>query len=187
MTGFDLLQQLRRPQQQQQQASDAIDAIDAKATDASDAGDAPLTAAASTASEYILDRAPTQTAGDRLHAKCGGRYVSVVRLDGGGLACVDSICYHAGGNLGLGDLEDDVLICPQHRFRVCLRTGDAVEGGDAHARARQRLHVAYEREGSLRVRLGTNGDVASDRFASADENMWNDTMWSEIRIARPVE
>ena len=187
MTGFDLLQQLRRPQQQQQQASDAIDASVASAIDASDAGDAPLTAAASTASEYILDRAPTQKAGDRLHAKCGGRYVSVVRLNGGGLACVDSICYHAGGNLGLGDLEDDVLICPQHRFRVCLRTGDAVEGGDAHARARQRLHVAYEHEGSLRVRLGTNGDAASDRFASADENMWNDTMWREIRVARPAE
>ena len=181
MTGIDLLQRLRRPRNQQP------DAIDASATDASDADDAPLTAAASTASEYILDRAPTQTAGDRLHAKCGGRYVSVVRLNGGGLACVDSICYHAGGNLGVGDLEDDVLICPQHRFRVCLRTGDATEGGEAQARARQRLHVAYEHEGSLRVRLGTNGDVASDRFASADENMWNDTMWREIRVARPVE
>ena len=185
MTGFDLLQQLRRPQQQQQQASDAIDA---SATDASDADDVQLTAAASTASEYILDRAPTQTAGDRLHAKCGGRYVSVVRLNGGGLACVDSICYHAGGNLGVGDLEDDdVLVCPQHRFRVCLRTGDATEGGGAHARERQRLHIAYEHEGSLRVRLGAGGDVASDRFASADENMWNDTMWREIRVARPAE
>ena len=179
MTGIDLLQRLRRPegQQQQEQQHDAIDEIDA-ITDASDPP--PPT-------EYVLDRAPTQTAGNRLHAKCGGRYVSVVRLNGGGLACVDSICYHAGGNLGLGDLEDDVLICPQHRFRVCLRTGDATEGGGAHARARQRLHVAYEREGSLRVRLGTNGDAASDRFASADENMWNDTMWREIRVARPVE
>ena len=173
MTGIDLLQRLR-PKNQQQPQPDAIDA-----SDASDAPPPPT--------EYVLDRAPTQTAGDRLHAKCGGRYVSVVRLNGGGLACVDSICYHAGGNLGLGDLEDDVLICPQHRFRVCLRTGDATEGGDAHARGRQRLHVAYEKEGSLRVRLGTNGDAASDRFASADENMWNDTMWREIRVARPAE
>jgi len=180
MTGIDLLQRLRRPVSQQQPQPDAIDASDAIIDD-SDASDPPTT------TEYVLDRAPTQTAGDRLHAKCGGRYVSVVRLNGGGLACVDSICYHAGGNLGLGDLEDDVLICPQHRFRVCLRTGDATEGGDAHARGRQRLHVAYEKEGSLRVRLGTNGDAASDRFASADENMWNDTMWREIRVARPAE
>ena len=178
MTGIDLLQRLRRPVSQQQ--PDAIDASDA-IIDASDASDPPPP------TEYVLDRAPTQTAGNRLHAKCGGRYVSVVRLNGGGLACVDSICYHAGGNLGVGDLEDDVLVCPQHRFRVCLRTGDAVEGGDAHARERQRVHVAYECEGSLRVRLGTGGDVASDRFASADENMWNDTMWREIRVARPVE
>ena len=180
MTGIDLLR-LRRPegqqQRQQEQQHDAIDEIDA-ITDASDP---------STTTEFVLDRAPTQTAGSRLHAKCGGRYVSVVRLNSGGLACVDSICYHAGGNLGVGDLEDDVLVCPQHRFRVCLRTGDAVEGGDAHAPARQRLHIAYEHEGSLRVRLGTGGDVASDRFASADENMWNDTMWREIRVARPVE
>ena len=176
MTGIDLLQRLRRPEGQQSQP----DAIDASSSDASDAPPTPT--------EYVLDRAPTQTAGDRLHAKCGGRYVSVVRLNGGGLACVDSICYHAGGNLGVGDLEDDdVLICPQHRFRVCLRTGDAIEGGDAHARARQRLHVAYENEGSIRVRLGAGGDVASDRFASADENVWNDLMWREIRVARPVE
>ena len=176
MTGIDLLQRLRPKNQQQPQP----DAIDASSSDTSDAPPPPT--------EYVLDRAPTQTAGDRLHAKCGGRYVSVVRLNSGGLACVDSICYHAGGNLGVGDLEDDdVLICPQHRFRVCLRTGDAVEGGDAHARARQRLHVAYENEGSIRVRLGAGGDVASDRFASADENMWNDLMWRKIRVARPVE
>ena len=175
MTGIDLLQRLRRPRNQQPDAIDANDEI----IDDSDP---------STTTEFVLDRAPTQTAGDRLHAKCGGRYVSVVRLNSGGLACVDSICYHAGGNLGVGDLEDDdVLVCPQHRFRVCLRTGDAVEGGDAHARARQRLHVAYENEGSIRVRLGAGGDVASDRFASADENMWNDLMWREIRVARPVE
>ena len=180
MTGIDLLQRLRRPKSQQQPQPDAIDASDAIIDD-SDASDPPTT------TEYVLDRAPTQTAGNRLHAKCGGRYVSVVRLNGGGLACVDSICYHAGGNLGLGYLEDDVLICPQHRFRVCLRTGDATEGGEAQARARQRLHVAYECDGSLRVRLGTNGDAASDRFASADENMWNDTMWREIRVARPAE
>ena len=166
-----------RPKNQQQPQPDAIDA---SSGDTSDAPPPPT--------EYVLDRAPTQTAGDRLHAKCGGRYVSVVRLNSGGLACVDSICYHAGGNLGVGDLEDDdVLICPQHRFRVCLRTGDATEGGGAHARTRQRLHVAYECDGSLRVRLGTGGDVASDRFASADETTWNDTMWREIRVARPVE
>ena len=176
MTGIDLLQRLRRPKSQQQPQPDAIDA---SSSDASDTQQTPT--------EYVLDRAPKQTAGSRLHAKCGGRYVSVVRLNGGGLACVDSICYHAGGNLGVGDLEDDVLICPQHRFRVCLRTGDATEGGDARAHARQRLHVAYELEGSLRVQLGAGGDAASDRFASADENMWNDTMWREIRVARPVE
>ena len=87
----------------------------------------------------------------------------------------------------MGDLEDDVLVCPQHRFRVCLRTGDATEGGGAHARVRQRVHVAYECDGSLRVRLGAGGDVASDRFASAAETAWNDTMWREIRVARPVE
>ena len=178
MTGIDLLQRLRRPRNQQPDAIDASDSI----VDASDADDTQQTP-----TEYVLDRAPAQTAGDRLHAKCGGRYVSVVRLNGGGLACVDSICYHAGGNLGVGDLEDDVLVCPQHRFRVCLRTGDATEGGEAQARGRQRLHVAYELEGSLRVRLGAGGDAASDRFASADENMWNDTMWREIRVARPAE
>ena len=83
MTGIDLLQRLRRPkspqQPQQEQQHDAIDENDA-ITDASDP---------STTTEFVLDRAPTQKPGDRLHAKCGGRYVSVVRLNSGGLACVE--------------------------------------------------------------------------------------------------
>ena len=100
MTGIDLLR-LRRPegqqQQQQEQQHDAIDEIDA-VTDASDP---------STTTEYVLDRAPTQTAGSRLHAKCGGRYVSVVRLNSGGLACVSEgfVVRHAAAQC-----EDAVII-----------------------------------------------------------------------------
>ena len=110
-------------------------------------------------------------------------------------AQVDSICYHAGGNLGAGDLEDcgdagPHLVCPQHRFRVRLRDGHALEGGDeADVGARQRVHVAYESAGEVRVRVAADVSrpLASDRFAAARETSWHDAFWREIRVARPVE
>ena len=169
MTGIDLLQRLRPKNQQQPQP----DAIDASSSDTSDAPPPPT--------EYVLDRAPTQTAGDRLHAKCGGRYVSVVRLNSGGLACVDSICYHAGGN-SVWEIWRPRLICPQHRFRVCLRTGDATEGGGAHAHtpaAACRLRVRR----ISRVRLGTGGDVAGPRCADETAERHDGAR----SVARPVE
>ena len=118
----------------------------------------------------------------------GGRFVSVIRLGDGSLAAVDSICYHAGGSLGLGAIEDgNKIICPQHKYRVCLRTGAAFAGGDRAAEGRrQRVHVAYEVDGALRVRPSAGGALASDRFAGARETSWHDVMWREVRVARPV-
>ena len=43
--------------------------------------------------------------GSKVQARVHGRYVSVFNLDGA-LHCIDAICYHAGGPLTVGDIEE---------------------------------------------------------------------------------
>ena len=66
---------------------------------------------------HICDTASLREDG-RVHSKLGGRYITVFR-HAGALFCIDSICYHAGGPLALGDIEDldgkPVVKCPWHR------------------------------------------------------------------------
>ena len=39
---------------------------------------------------------------------------------------IDDICTHDGGELAGGAVEGDVVICPRHGARFCLRTGAAL-------------------------------------------------------------
>jgi 3-phenylpropionate/trans-cinnamate dioxygenase ferredoxin subunit len=39
---------------------------------------------------------------------------------------IDDICTHDGGELAGGAIEGDVVICPRHGARFCLRTGAAL-------------------------------------------------------------
>ena len=42
---------------------------------------------------------------NRLHLKIDGRYVSIIKYQER-LYCLDSVCFHAGGPLALGDIEE---------------------------------------------------------------------------------
>lgn len=42
---------------------------------------------------------------------------------GGDLFAYDGICPHAGGPLGQGNLEGNILICPWHAWEYDCRTG----------------------------------------------------------------
>ena len=39
---------------------------------------------------------------------------------------IDDVCTHDGGGLAGGAVEGDVVICPRHGARFCLRTGAAL-------------------------------------------------------------
>jgi len=45
----------------------------------------------------------------------------------GKVFCIDSTCYHAGGPLGLGDIEDldgdPCIVCPWHHYKITLAEG----------------------------------------------------------------
>ena len=68
----------------------------------------------------------------RLHTHIEGRYITIFRQKGI-LSAIDSICYHAGGPLTLGDLQDieelsgiTAVSCPWHKFLVSITDGTRI-------------------------------------------------------------
>ena len=69
--------------------------------------------------------------GDRVHVQLGDRHVTLINHRGE-VYCLDSLCYHAGGPLGIGDIEDvggrACLSCPWHLYKVTLESGEKLYG-----------------------------------------------------------
>jgi 3-phenylpropionate/trans-cinnamate dioxygenase ferredoxin component len=61
-------------------------------------------------------------AGSVRSVEVDGAQVAVFNLDGTCYAIEDT-CTHDGGVLTGGDVEDDVVICPRHGARFCIKTG----------------------------------------------------------------
>lgn len=122
----------------------------------------------------------------RMHLNIGGRYVSIIRHKDQ-LHCIDSVCFHAGGPLALGDIEEmeegnPCLVCPWHFYHVSILNGEkwyqaAQPGEDGKLHAgnwksvgrRQRVHDVELREDGLYVRLHLDGTLASDDYACKQE------------------
>ena len=54
-----------------------------------------------------------------------GVLVAVFNLEGEFYA-IEDICSHDGGTLTGGDIEGDEIICPRHRARFNIKTGDVL-------------------------------------------------------------
>jgi 3-phenylpropionate/trans-cinnamate dioxygenase ferredoxin subunit len=63
--------------------------------------------------------------GDYASVEVDGRFIAVFNVDGEFLA-VDDVCTHDGEGLAGGAVEGDVVVCPRHGARFCLRTGEAL-------------------------------------------------------------
>ena len=63
--------------------------------------------------------------GDYAQLEVDGTLVAVFNIHGHFYA-IDDICTHDGGELAGGAVEGDVVICPRHGARFCLRTGAAL-------------------------------------------------------------
>ena len=66
----------------------------------------------------------------RVNAALNGRYVTLFQYGEPGkheYFCMDTSCYHAGGSLALGDIEEvngvPCVKCPIHQFRISLKDG----------------------------------------------------------------
>jgi 3-phenylpropionate/trans-cinnamate dioxygenase ferredoxin component len=63
--------------------------------------------------------------GDYAQLEVDGALVAVFNIHGTFYAIEDT-CTHDGGELAGGAVENDVVICPRHGARFCLRTGAAL-------------------------------------------------------------
>jgi 3-phenylpropionate/trans-cinnamate dioxygenase ferredoxin component len=64
-------------------------------------------------------------AGDYTSVEVDGHFVAVFNVNGEFLA-VEDVCTHDGEGLAGGELDGDVVVCPRHGARFCLRTGAAL-------------------------------------------------------------
>jgi len=119
-----------------------------------------------------------------VHVHLGGRHITLLN-HAGEVYCLDSLCYHAGGPLAIGDIEEvdgrACLSCPWHLYKVTLDTGERLYGatrfddrgalvpdGVATAGRRQRTHEVQRRPDGWYVRLRLDGELESDKFATRD-------------------
>mmetsp|Transcript_43644 Transcript_43644/g.87506 ORF Transcript_43644/g.87506 Transcript_43644/m.87506 type:complete len:203 (-) Transcript_43644:85-693(-) len=120
----------------------------------------------------------------RLHVEIGSRKVSVLKVDGR-LHCMDSLCFHGGGPLTVGDIEEvdgkQCLVCPWHHYKVTVEGGEKLyehaqfdpetkklkPAGWKSVGQRQRTHQVEARAGGIYVKLDTSDPpIESDRYAS---------------------
>jgi nitrite reductase/ring-hydroxylating ferredoxin subunit len=105
----------------------------------------------------------------RLHSQIDGRFITIFRQNGK-LSAIDSVCYHAGGPLTLGSLQDiedldgiTTVSCPWHKFLVSIDDGSRVyqqvtivDGkpsvkGWTKGKVVQRTHKVYENDSGVYV------------------------------------
>jgi 3-phenylpropionate/trans-cinnamate dioxygenase ferredoxin subunit len=63
--------------------------------------------------------------GDYAQVEVDASLVAVFNI-GGQFYAIDDVCTHDGGELAGGAVEGDVVVCPRHGARFCLRTGAAL-------------------------------------------------------------
>ena len=77
-----------------------------------------------------------------------GRRIAVFNT-GAGFAAIDADCPHRGGPLADGIVADGCVTCPLHDWRVDLRRGEVVAGGEGAVRS----HEVIECDGELLLRV----------------------------------
>ncbi|KAM8960796.1 Rieske domain-containing protein [Pelodytes ibericus] len=106
----------------------------------------------------------------------------VIFYDEGKYHALDLRCYHAGGPLHLGEIEDidgqTCIVCPWHKYKIALATGEGFyQGIDPQSPnktkmwyskgIRQRTHKVTVRNGGVYVTLSdTTIRYESDDYAS---------------------
>lgn len=64
--------------------------------------------------------------GRGLSVEVAGLRLALFRRPGGEVSILGGTCPHANAPLGRGWLEDDCVVCPLHRWRFRLETGECL-------------------------------------------------------------
>ena len=54
-----------------------------------------------------------------------GTFIAVFNV-GGTYYAIEDVCTHDGAELAGGEIDGDVVICPRHGSRFCIKTGKAL-------------------------------------------------------------
>ena len=54
-----------------------------------------------------------------------GTFIAVFNV-GGTFYAIEDVCTHDGAELAGGEIDGDVVICPRHGSRFCIKTGKAL-------------------------------------------------------------
>ncbi|XP_029358684.1 Rieske domain-containing protein [Echeneis naucrates] len=108
-----------------------------------------------------------------------GRDVLIIHHQGGFYA-MDSYCYHAGGTLQNGDIEEIdgklCIICPKHKYKISLAKGECIyKGTDPREKppvprwyskgVKQRTHTVTEINGDIYLKLSEDTNwIESDYY-----------------------
>ena len=90
----------------------------------------------------------TQDAMRRVEA-ADGVGVLLSRADDGRICAISAVCNHFGGPLEQGDREGDTVVCPLHRSRFDLCSGEAIDGPAVFPQSRYETRV---RDGKIEVK-----------------------------------
>jgi 3-phenylpropionate/trans-cinnamate dioxygenase ferredoxin subunit len=74
---------------------------------------------------YPVAPAASIAPGDYAQAEIATIFVAVYNILGEFYA-IEDVCTHDGGGLAGGEIDGDVVVCPRHGARFCLRTGAAL-------------------------------------------------------------
>ncbi len=93
---------------------------------------------------------------DVMPAEIDGREIAIYRVEGRFYASTDR-CTHGDARLSEGLVIDDVIECPLHQGRFCVRDGRALSPPVHESLATYRTKVE---DGKVFVLLNSEGDVA---------------------------
>eukprot|EP01091_Cochliopodium_minus_P015291 TRINITY_DN5394_c0_g1_i1.p1 TRINITY_DN5394_c0_g1~~TRINITY_DN5394_c0_g1_i1.p1 ORF type:complete len:234 (-),score=49.85 TRINITY_DN5394_c0_g1_i1:14-715(-) len=109
----------------------------------------------------------------KIRGPAGGRDITVF-YHKEELFAMDSVCYHLGGPLDIGDIEEyggkSCVVCPWHRYKIDLKSGEALYsklGGEVCSKGKkQRVHTLKIENNSVLVKLDlTPEKIESDTYA----------------------
>lgn len=121
----------------------------------------------------------------------------------GAFYAIDSYCYHAGGPLENGDIEELnsklCIICPKHKYKIAIADGEGIyKATDPTEKTpvrrwlskgiKQRVHTVIETNGDVYVKLSERpGWLESDFFQGEKGKLQREKVEAEEKEAAEKE
>ena len=96
----------------------------------------------------VLEESELPDSGMR-SVEAGGTQILLSRAGGGRICAISNVCSHFAGPLAEGDREGDTVVCPLHKSRFDLCTGEVIDGPAVFPQPRYETRV---REGTIEVK-----------------------------------